>query len=126
MKKQTKIRVINSFIGTHCWKAAPSTVEFLRYPHRHQFSVHTEIDVTHNDREIEFFLLQRDIDLIIAKCFGSEQTKQLGTTSCEQIAEAIHQDLIKIEQYRNRLIKISIFEDNENGAIVSFDHSTQE
>ena len=40
--------------GIHKYPNAPDGVEFLQYPHRHMFHFRVEIDVFHNDRDIEF------------------------------------------------------------------------
>ena len=42
--------------GIHKYPDAPDEVEFLRYPHRHIFKFKVQIDVEHDDRDIEFFI----------------------------------------------------------------------
>ena len=116
-----KIRVLNRFAGLHCWPEAPEQVKFLRDLHRHEFYIHTEIEVEHEDRELEFFIFKETIDEIIDAQFGSERIKNLGRLSCEEIATRIHQELInRLPYLGSRSATISVFEDNENGAVVNF------
>ncbi len=107
------IRIKTQFEFVHCWKQAPKEVEFLRYPHRHDFFVNCEIEVFHNDRELEFFMVLHRLEyhikaVIIPNCDI--------TTSCEQFAEQILNYLI--ETYGKRKIKVEVSEDKKSSAIV--------
>jgi hypothetical protein len=125
------IVVKNQFNGVHCYPKAPEPVKFLRDPHRHVFYVETEIEVFHDDRELEFLMVKKEIDTFLSKRFEIN----LGSTSCEMIAEEI-QTYIKhkypmdpSEKWNvirrgmrapadSRTVNVKVFEDNENGAIL--------
>ena len=83
-------------------------VEFLGYPHRHMFHFRVELEVFHDDRDIEFILFKRELEGLY-----SEGTMQVDNQSCEMIAR----ELAKYIQtkYPNRALIISVAEDNENG-----------
>ena len=110
---KTFIIVRTQFEGIHYYVNALEEVMFLRCPHRHIFYVEAEIEVFHNDRELEFIIVKRDLEKYL---------KELDVSyhSCEQIAELIQTYLknrwptpenIK----RERLVSVKVFEDNENG-----------
>ena len=86
-------------------------VSFLGYPHRHMFKFRVEIEVFHDDREIEFILFKRELEGLYA-----EGTLELDYRSCEMIAEDIANYLL--EKYPSRNIKVDVSEDGENGAVV--------
>lgn len=112
------IFITTSFEGVHCYPSAPEGVEFLRTPHRHMFGVRVEVEVYHDDRELEFILLKRKVN----SWFKARQTNyvwQMGPMSCEQVAreliEFLKGDLVKGNE---RYYKVTIDEDGENGATV--------
>jgi hypothetical protein len=76
------------------------------------FHVKAKVRVSHGDREIEFILLKRELENYVA-VWGFD----LGRASCEEMAE----DLINYitGEYGFRDIEVSVFEDGENGAVVS-------
>ena len=84
-------------------------VKFLGYPHRHMFHFRVDIEVYHDDRDIEFILFKRELE----ELYSSEGPMSLNYQSCEMIAR----DLAKYIQtkYPNRALSISVAEDNENG-----------
>ena len=102
------------FEGYHCWEDAPKEVDFLRYPHRHLFYVELWIEQRHTERDIEYILEKRKLNKFIEKNLCPKWSYL--TFSCEFIANVIKEKWIKI--YPNRKIKVSVFEDNENGALV--------
>lgn len=108
------IIVRTQFEGIHCYPAAPEEVAFLRHPHRHMFHVEVEIEVFHDDRELEFIMVKRDLDKFL------QSIKAVLTASCEMIACKI-QSYIK-EQYpsgsHSRFVNVKVFEDGENGAYI--------
>ena len=94
--------------GIHQYPGAPKGVEFLQYPHRHMFHFKVEIDVFHDDRDIEFILLKRELEGLY-----DEGTLELDHKSCEMIADELaHQIQIK---HPGRHIRIEVSEDGENG-----------
>jgi len=105
--------------GIHCYPEALnnpelSEVSFLGYPHRHKFSFRVEITVTHDNRDIEFILFQREL-----KSLYSTQVLQLDYKSCEMIATDLHKYIS--EKYPGRDVVIEVSEDNENGCRIQFE-----
>jgi len=99
--------------GLHCWPDAPEKVEFLRHPHRHQFIISVTLSVNGSDREVEFFLLKSDLQAWLSSYpgyRGHARLKDLGTRSCEHIAEEVHTYLTNI-RYSVHNVKVS--EDGE-------------
>ena len=84
-------------------------VSFLGYPHRHMFHFKVEIEVFHDDRDVEFIQFKRWLESIY-----NDGILQLDYRSCEMISDELAV-LIK-DKYQNRDIKITISEDDENGA----------
>lgn len=113
-----QIQVKNVFEGTHWYADAPEEVSFLRSPHRHQFVVRTTIEVFDQDRELEFIIVQRKIREFVLTLLGFRGTIDLGGHSCEWLAEKVLQ-YIQNTYGSNRSVIVSVFEDDENGAIVS-------
>lgn len=111
---ETSITVRTQFEGIHYYEKAPDEVSFLRHPHRHIFHVEITASVTHDDREIEFIMLKRDLELHI-QMMG----QKLHYKSCEMLCK----DFLKymLRGYGARKYKISVFEDGENGATVNYD-----
>lgn len=99
--------------GIHKYPAALTDpkladVSFLGYPHRHIFHFRVELEVKHDDRDVEFILFKRELELLY-----QEAVLQLDHKSCEMIAN----DLAKYikETYPNRDLVIEVSEDGENG-----------
>lgn len=111
----TFICVKTDFYGIHKYPNAPDEVAFLRNEHRHKFYVTAEIEVFHDDRELEFIMVKNRINAFIAKNITSMPVMY----SCEMMCK----DIIKFIETtycidNERHIKVSVFEDNENGAII--------
>lgn len=109
------IIVRNRAEGIHQYEEAPAEVGFLRHPHRHVFYVESEIEVFHDDRELEFILVQRKIQAFLERILA-----QPRTVSCEAIAREVQHflQLAYAVPTRNRVVNVKVFEDNENGAYV--------
>ena len=99
--------------GIHQYPDAPEGVEFLKHPHRHMFHFRVEIDVFHDDREIEFILFKREIERLY-----SEGTLELDYKSCEMMADDLAVYIYK--KYPHRAFIITVSEDGENGAICTY------
>lgn len=108
-----KIYVTFEKEGIHRYPDAPAGVEFLKNPHRHIFHFRVDVQVTHNDRDIEFILFKRELESLY-----SEATLQVDYKSCEMLAE----DLINYisGKYPGRSISVEVSEDGENGATLEF------
>lgn len=88
-------------------------VSFLGTPHRHIFHFNVSIEVTHNDRDIEFIQFKRWLEFMY-----SDGTLILNHKSCEMIADDLYDAIAS--KYPNREIIITVSEDNENGATISY------
>lgn len=95
------------FEALHKWGECPlPEVNFLRDTHRHIFHVRMEKTVTHSNRDVEFIMWKRQI---LAYVREHLEGKDLGNTSCENLAETF---AIMFDAY-----KVEVSEDGENGAI---------
>ena len=88
-------------------------VSFLGYAHRHIFHFRVAIDVFHDDRDIEFIQFKRWLEGLY-----NSNVLELNHRSCEMIAEELAQQINN--KYPGRDIEITVAEDNENGATMSF------
>jgi len=102
--------------GIHKYPAAKKLkgVEFLQYPHRHMFHFYVTLEVHHDDRDVEFILFKRELENLF-----EEGAMDIDYKSCEMLAEDLL-DYIEIN-YPKRGIKVEVYEDNENGGIVTND-----
>ena len=80
----TSIWVTFSRPGIHCYPAAPEDVSYLRVPHRHLFKFRVEVEVFHDERDIEYHQFLR-------WCEERYSTGELqcNDMSCESIARAL-------------------------------------
>ena len=97
--------------GIHCWPDAiqQQGVEFLAHPHRHMFHFKVELEVKHNDREVEFILLKRELSGLY-----DEGVLKLDKKSCEMLAEELVGYVVN--HYPCRRLAVEVSEDGENGA----------
>ena len=97
--------------GIHCYPDAPEGVEFLKHPHRHMFHFRVEVEVFHDDRDIEFILFKRELE-------QQFDGGQMDHKSCEMLAV----DVINYvnREYPYRWITATVSEDGENGGTVRF------
>ena len=89
-------------------------VSFLGYPHRHMFHFRVEIEVFHDDRDIEFIQFKRWLESL----YGDDII-QLDYKSCEMICDDLAEQINT--RYPGRKMKITVSEDNENGATIEYD-----
>ena len=109
---RTSIFCRTTFEAFHRWPDAPPEVEFLRDRHRHLFHVELRIEVTHDDREVEFLLLQNALKEWIQETLANEDT---STWSCESWCRATMQ-VAWFDSYFASYVSVS--EDGENGAVL--------
>ena len=122
MSEKTFIKVKSQFVGFHRYVNAPDEVAFLRNPHRHIFHVTARIEVFHDDRELEFFLVKKEIGKFIdGYTFANKQN--LG--SCEMMAQSFVRQIRSLYGL-NREICVEVSEDGENSAEVWFCPSDEE
>ena len=109
---ETTVYCSISIEGVHCWPDCPfEEVAFLRDPHRHQFVIKAHKQVFHDDRDVEFIMLQRKIFQYVYLTYADENgVCQFGSMSCEMIADEL------LERFD--LVMCDVSEDGENGAMV--------
>lgn len=105
--------------GVHLYPAAATdpklaSVSFLGVPHRHIFHFRVELEVLHNDRDVEFIMFKRELENLY-----NTSILELNHKSCEMIAEDLA-DYIT-QQYPDRDLVIEVSEDGENGCRMYFD-----
>lgn len=122
-KAKRTIHVTFQKEGIHCYPAAATDpklktgdeydVSFLGTPHRHIFHFKVEIEVFHNDRDIEFIQFKRWLENLY-----KEGTLELNYKSCEMISDDLFNQIAT--KYPNRDVTITVSEDNENGATIFY------
>jgi len=91
-------------------------VSFLGYPHRHIFHFTVAIEVTHNDRDVEFIQFKRWLEELYS---GDQGVLSLDYKSCEMICDDLYEAIAT--RYPDRKIEITVSEDGENGATITYD-----
>lgn len=109
------IYVTTQFVGFHQWKDAPQKVAFLRDMHRHIFHVKAQVEVSHSDRDVEFFLLKEDLEFLISRFEYADYLGGRYIQSCEWAAEELIKGLT-LSGYT--VTSVEVNEDNENGAVI--------
>ena len=104
--------------GIHHYPAALTNanladVSFLGHPHRHLFHFKVWIEVTHDDRDIEFIQFKRWVESLYIS-----STLSLDNKSCEMISNDLHYTITN--EYPNRAIWIEVSEDGENGSFIKY------
>lgn len=109
------IVIKTQFEALHCWPdCGIAEVAFLRYLHRHIFHVKVKWKVSCTNREKEFIVMKRKVNLFLEKWEG----RDLGRMSCEDIADKIHQEFPDS-------CFVSVFEDDENGVEVIYNEEKE-
>lgn len=112
------IIIKDQFSAIHAWDKCPfEEVKFLRWPHRHMFHVTLKIRVSHDDRDLEFFMVKNALSKMLHDLYAN---RNLGSMSCEMMCKKIREDLKYNVDVALDVKSISVFEDNENGAEVVF------
>lgn len=105
--------------ATHNWpEAAQSlpTVGFLSHEHYHAFDVEVEIEVHHDDRELEFIVLSQQLRTFLEQSFTVYNgLRRLGRTSCEGLCRLVVQWLRTMYD-DGRWCKVTTREDGRLGA----------
>lgn len=89
-------------------------VSFLATPHRHIFHFRVEMEVFHDNRDVEFIQAKR-----IMEKWLMDGTLQLDYKSCEMMARDLYQKCITTWPARDYVIEVS--EDGENGCRLYFE-----
>lgn len=87
-------------------------VAFLANEHRHIFHFNVAIEVFHNNRDIEFIQFKRWLESLY------QGKLELNHKSCEMISDELFETIAS--RYPGRDIKITVSEDNENGATIFY------
>lgn len=106
-KRDTYIWVTASFVAFHRWVKAPEQVAFLRDYHRHVFNVKVHVPVTHDDRDVEFFMFKKELEAFLTLHFAGGRHDM----SCEMFADRILDEFPGAQSAQ-------VDEDGENGALV--------
>jgi hypothetical protein len=88
-------------------------VSFLGTPHRHIFHFRVEMEVFHDDRDVEFIQAKR-----IMERWYADSILQLDYKSCEMMAKELHKMCTLAWPERDYVIEVS--EDGENGCRMYF------
>ncbi len=110
------IYVTGQFIAYHRWVGATENVAFLASWHRHVFKVRIDLSVTHDNRDLEFFTVQR----VLAAVLQQWSERQVDM-SCEMFCDAIASHL---SPSFTSLSRVEVSEDGENGAILHITDNT--
>jgi hypothetical protein len=97
------------FVAFHKWPDAPERYAYLGNLHRHEFHVRAVMEVSHENRAVEFIELKENI-----RTATIEKRYDIATEcwSCETWAK-------HILNLRKDFIEVTVSEDGENGAIVT-------
>lgn len=100
--------IINTrFSAIHFWPDCEiEEVDYLRYPHRHEFHVQVKALVSHDNRDIEFIQLKNKIERWISKNWNKQNLK---SKSCEKMCSELLFNFPNLSYAR-------VLEDGENGA----------
>ena len=101
-----------SFEATHCWPQAPITEAYLRSPHRHLFEVKVQIEVFHEDREIEYYNFKSQLSRLLV------WMPNPINYSCEKYSDIIATNIKNA--YPKRDLKVTILEDGHEGALCEY------
>jgi 6-pyruvoyl-tetrahydropterin synthase len=119
---RTFIVVRTQFTALHHWPDCPyDEVAFLKNLHRHVFHVELKCEVKHDDRQLEFFMVKKQLDEALSVTYHNQNLQAL---SCEMMAKSIAaymEEKLNPTPDFDRLVKfVSVFEDGENGAEIEF------
>ena len=88
-------------------------VSFLGHPHRHIFHFKVWINVTHDDRDIEFIQFKRWLENLY-----KDSILSLDYKSCEMMSGDLYDSIS--QRYPGREVWIEISEDGENGSFIKY------
>jgi len=96
--------------GFHSWEDAFDEVGFLSYTHRHMFLFVVWVEQMHNNRDVEYITLKRQLEKLY------KSPVDFGGASCEMIAVNLLEWLKGM--FGDRKLKVEVYEDGENGCLV--------
>lgn len=92
---------------------ALADVSYLGNRHRHMFKFNVQIEIFHNDRELEFHQVLNYCESLFAT-----QTIDIDYNSVEMLADDLYMQLAT--KYPGRNMKINVSEDGECGCIIDY------
>jgi hypothetical protein len=95
--------------------AALADVSYLANRHRHLFKFNVQIEIFHNNRELEFHQALNYCESLFAT-----QTIDIDYKSVEMLADDLYVQLAM--QYPNRDMKINVSEDGECGCVIEYNN----
>lgn len=100
--------------GFHYYPYPPKEVEFLADKHRHTFNIKFVYGVTHQNREVEIFIVRKSVREFLRDQFADPKDRceplEFGAMSCEMIASYI------LENFRSEgMIECEVWEENTGG-----------
>jgi len=113
-----KIWVTFQRAGFHRYPAASedpglADVSYLGARHRHLFKFRVEIEIFHNDRELEFHQV-----LNYCESLYKDKHLEIDYKSVEMLADDLYLQLAK--RYPDRAMTIEVSEDGENGCLIKY------
>lgn len=115
----TLIKVKHQRVGYHRWPLAPPERAYLSSIHRHNFTLLVEIEVTHDDRQIEFHDVLASLDDVKFCAEWHHEAPALLNRSCEQMAKVVLGELYTSFPEAG-VINIEVWEDENCGARVEW------
>jgi len=113
VRQVARIGIKLRFVAFHRWKDAPDQVAFLRQFHRHLFNVQVILPVEELDRELEFFMVQRDLQVFVNANLDDRE----HDASCETFASLIGEYSLR-HWPKLPFVSVTVDEDGENFANV--------
>lgn len=104
--------------GIHRWAHARGTRHYLAHPHRHLFAFEVAVPVDHDDRYIEFHDLLALAQDTFAGFEANGGNMLFGEASCEHLAHMVAERVLHLTSVPE--VTVSVFEDDENGARLTF------
>lgn len=98
--------------GFHAWKNAPDEFDFLKHRHHHFFNICSQINVNHNDRDVEFIVMANKIKHYIESIYLINGYCEFGGMSCEDIADELMQAFPE-------MVSCEVNEDGFGGAVIT-------
>jgi hypothetical protein len=123
MPALTFVRLAAQVDGLHYWPDAADPDRYLHAPHRHLFVVTVDLQVFHDDREIEINAASRWLASLLPTLTHAPRIGDgpvdFGAQSCEQLATRVT-EAIKQRHGRYRQITTSVLEDGLLGAGITW------
>ena len=114
----TRIEVSEMFLGMHYWWNAPDEVSFLRNDHVHDFRATVSCSVDHNDRDLEFYIIRKDLRSILKSSLEmANGIYLLKEKSCEDVARIVLDAFTKMYG-KGRDWKVTVAENPQQSATV--------